>query len=83
MTIFPSTIGTAHQSVSQSVSQSFSEDLVVAELTAEHGNTITTGGEHYASPLARGMAAPIQLLPPSVMTFDCAPPTDIRLNKQY
>lgn len=50
MTIFPSTIGTAHQSVSQSVSQSFSEDLVVAELTAEHGNTITTGGEHYASP---------------------------------
>lgn len=83
-------VTTLSQSVSQSVSRSVSRRNQTGCRPTEHGNTITTGGGTLClaalSAITRRppslLALLFSLLPP-VMTFDCAPPTDIRLNKQH
>lgn len=93
MTILPNqwqSIGDYSESVSQSVSRSVSRRNQTGCRPTEHGNTITTGGGTLClaalSAITRRppslLALLFSLLPP-VMTFDCAPPTDIRLNKQH
>lgn len=81
-------IGGSQSGLSQSVSQPASRAQVVSLVADLPSMEIQLPRrEHYASQLSAitwhqsPRATPFR--PSFVMTFDCAPPTDIRLNKQY